>query len=99
MFWNNIVSEWNRIWDEHLTLLFYFNSQERQQAHYLEEQKQKKRKVDNLRIGPSVQSGEGGIQTEQRLEEVKKQDLTLILFWFTDPESLNKLVFIFFLSN
>ncbi|XP_018486806.1 zinc finger CCCH domain-containing protein 42-like [Raphanus sativus] len=43
---------------------------ERQQAHYLEEQKQKKRKVDNLRIGPSVQSGEGGIQTEQRLEEI-----------------------------
>ncbi|CAG7893837.1 unnamed protein product [Brassica rapa] len=38
------------------------------QAHDLEEHKQKKRRVENLRIDPNVQSGEGGSQTEQRLE-------------------------------
>ncbi|XP_022544439.2 putative zinc finger CCCH domain-containing protein 9 [Brassica napus] len=38
------------------------------QAHDLEERKQKKRRVENLRIDPNVQSGEGGSQTEQRLE-------------------------------
>uniref|UniRef100_A0A0D3D605 C3H1-type domain-containing protein n=1 Tax=Brassica oleracea var. oleracea TaxID=109376 RepID=A0A0D3D605_BRAOL len=38
------------------------------QAHDLEEHKQKKRKVENLRIDPNAQSGEGGSQTEQRLE-------------------------------
>ncbi|KAF8107809.1 hypothetical protein N665_0116s0016 [Sinapis alba] len=43
------------------------NCKERE-AHDLEEQKQKKRKVGNLRIDPTVQSGEGGIQTEQRFE-------------------------------
>ncbi|RID53353.1 hypothetical protein BRARA_G00754 [Brassica rapa] len=38
------------------------------QAHDLEEHKQKKRRVENLRIDPNVQFGEGGSQTEQRLE-------------------------------
>ncbi|KAF3485839.1 hypothetical protein F2Q69_00053866 [Brassica cretica] len=38
------------------------------QAHDLEEHKQKKRRVENLRIDPNAQSGEGGSQTEQRLE-------------------------------
>ncbi|CAH8389988.1 unnamed protein product [Eruca vesicaria subsp. sativa] len=33
-----------------------------------EEQKQKKMKVENLRIDPTAQSGEGGIQAEHRLE-------------------------------
>ncbi|CAF2159865.1 unnamed protein product [Brassica napus] len=43
------------------------------QAHDLEERKQKKRRVENLRIDPNVQSGEGGSQTEQRLEKIKAE--------------------------
>ncbi|CAN6840457.1 unnamed protein product [Brassica oleracea] len=43
------------------------------QTHDLEEHKQKKRKVENLRIDPNVPSGEGGSQTEQRLENLQQQ--------------------------
>lgn len=42
-------------------------------------EEQKKMKVENLIIDPTIQSGEGGIQAEHRVEVKKPRPLSLMI--------------------